>query len=268
MTADMHTHSLQSHDSDCKLEDMYKAELAKGTEIFAVTNHIDISYAKERDIFAAISGTKEEIESVAVQEGHKILFGIELGEGFWNKELCERVLNFASYDVVLGSVHAVRYAGLDGSYSAIDFSALSDETIAKFLNTYFDDVLELVETTDFDILAHLPCPLRYINGIYQQSVSLAPYREQIKRILQKVIERGCALEVNTSTLTLLGQPMPDADILRAYYDMGGRRITIGSDAHEARHASRQFPEVLKLLKEIGFEYIYYYEQRKPIAISI
>lgn len=268
MIADMHTHSCQSHDSPCKLEEMYQAQIAKGTEIFAVTNHIDIAFAEERDVFSVINGTKAEIENISLANGHKILFGIELGEGFWNKEICQKVLNYASYDVVLGSVHQVRYPGIDGPYSQVDFSALPQSVLEKFLDTYFDDILTLLDTTDFDILAHLTCPIRYMCVFHKRTISLAPYRAKIEQILQKVIARDIALEVNTSNMKPLGQPMPDADILRTYYHLGGRRITIGSDAHEVQYASRQFPEVLQLLKSIGFEHIYYYEQRKPIALAI
>lgn len=53
-TADMHTHSEYSHDSVCKTEDMYSAQLKKSTEIFAVTDHFDTASYTDYDVFFPI----------------------------------------------------------------------------------------------------------------------------------------------------------------------------------------------------------------------
>ena len=37
--ADMHTHSVNSHDSVCAIEDMCLMQIKRGTNIFAVTDH-------------------------------------------------------------------------------------------------------------------------------------------------------------------------------------------------------------------------------------
>ncbi len=266
--ADMHTHSRQSHDSQCKIEDMYRAQIARGTEIFAVTNHVDVSYVDQWDIFSGIPAARAEIDEISLPDGHKILFGIEISESFWNEPVAQKALTLLPYDVIIGSVHSVRLKGYDTAYSWMDFSVLPQQTIRAFLDAYFDDVLTLLDTTDFDILAHLTCPLRYINGKYGKNISLAPYQAKIEKILKRVIGRGVALEVNSSSLSLLGVPMPDRSILQQYYDMGGKLITLGSDAHSHENASFAFEDIIAMLKDIGFDSIYYYENRKPTALPI
>ena len=83
-----------------------------------------------------------------------------------NLHVLQLQVDLVDYDVVIGSVHLVKYKDLTCAYSGIDFSKLKEETIIEYLDAYFDDVLTMIETTDFDILAHLTCPLRYIKGKY------------------------------------------------------------------------------------------------------
>ena len=50
--------------------------------------------------------------------------------------------------------------------------------------------------------------------------------------------------------------------------MGGKLITVGSDAHITENASTHFEEAIKFIKETGFENLYYYKERKPVAYKI
>lgn len=50
--------------------------------------------------------------------------------------------------------------------------------------------------------------------------------------------------------------------------MGGRMITLGSDAHLAQNASTHFDDAVKMLKEIGFDSVYYFKKRKPFVVHI
>ena len=137
-----------------------------------------------------------------------------------------------------------------------------------FLDAYFDDMLTMLETTDFDILAHLTCPLRYINGKYNFGIDISCYESKIEEILMRIIKKGIALEVNTSAYEVLNDFMPSAAILKKYYAMGGYLITLGSDAHIAKNAAIHFDKAIQTLKTIGFGNIFYYKNRKPIQITI
>ena len=53
---------------------------------------------------------------------------------------------------------------LEMPYSKIDFSQLSIEKVYEYMDCYFNDIITMIEETDFDILAHLTCPLKYIKG--------------------------------------------------------------------------------------------------------
>lgn len=269
MLADMHTHSENSHDSVCKIEDMCNSQKKRGTSVFAVTDHFDTASFNDYDIFSPISSSCKTVAEIKKKQGNLlVLSGIEISEGFWYPNIYEKAINLEKYDAVIGSVHLVRYKNLSYAYSKIDFSALDKETISAYTNAYFNDMLEMTETADFDILAHLTCPLRYINGKYKIKTDLSRYNDKIEEILRRIIRMGISLEVNTSSFDVLNDFMPPSDILKKYYSMGGYLITLGSDAHTAENASAHFDKALNKLKEIGFKNIFYYKNRKPHQITI
>lgn len=267
---DMHTHSEYSHDSVCPIGEMCRAQLDRGTDIFAVTDHCDVFAFERYNIYTPIQKAWETVQALneAYRGQIRILSGVEIGEGFWFPEKLKKVEKLCPYDVIIGSVHCVRFGELTKAYSRIDFSEFSTERVCDYLDAYFDDILAMIDATDFDILAHLTCPLRYITGKFRIRVDMARFQGKIHRILEKIIARGVALEVNTSAYGVMGEFMPGEDIVRQYYDMGGRLVTVGSDAHVAANAANYIPQAVEMLKSVGFRQIFYYQGRKPQGISI
>ena len=102
-----------------------------------------------------------------------------------------------------------------------------------------------------DVLAHLTCPLRYINGKYKRNVSSRRYEEKIIEILKYIIENAIAMEINTSGIGN-GFLMPDEWIIKKFKDMDGYLVTLGSDTHMSQNVGNGFGEVLEILKEYGF----------------
>ena len=269
MMTDMHTHSVSSHDSVCEIRDMRQAQAARGMAAFAVTDHFDTCSYGDYDVFTPIRRAYETVCRLN-EEGSpcRALMGIEIGESFREPAVYERVRNLVPYDAVIGSVHLVEFGGKLEAYSRTDFSAFSVGEIYEYLDRYFDDLLTMIGFLDFDILAHLTCPLRYITGKYGFSVDLTRFDGKIRRILEEIIHRGIALEVNTSCVGTMGELMPPANIIKAYRDMGGRLVTLGSDAHRAEDAAACFEEALKVLRDNGFDTLCGYENRQAVLIPI
>lgn len=267
---DMHTHSEHSHDSVCKIEDMANAQMEKGIDGFAVTDHFDTHSYLRYDVVTPIGEAAKKARALndALQGKCRVLTGVEISEGFWHPEVYETVRRLTDYDVVLGSVHLVQYEELTRAYSGLDFSSIPRETVEKYLDQYFDDMLTMLEQVEFDVLCHLTCPLRYVNGKFSLAIDRARYDEKIDLILRKIIKKGIALEVNTSSYELLGDFLPDREVLERYYKMGGYLITVGTDAHTPQNAGKNWQEAISLLREIGFKNLFYYENRKPYQISL
>lgn len=265
----MHTHSEYSHDSQCKIEDMCLSQIEKGTNIFAVTDHFDTASYVDYDVFTPIKSSYDMVKKLNMKYAGKckILAGVELSEGFWYKDVLEEITKMLSYDVIIGSVHLVKYKELTTAYSKINFSELPQNIVEEYLNQYFDDILMMFDTTDFDILAHLTCPLRYIEGKFKFNINLNMFEDKITAILKRTVNDEKALEVNTSGYGIINDFMPAMDIIKKYRDLGGRLITLASDAHIKENASVHFGMAMEALKDIGFKSLYYYENRRPIELK-
>lgn len=270
MIADMHTHSFFSHDSRCSIEDMCRAQIEKGTHIFAVTDHFDMYAAEQEDVSSPILAACKEVEKINEKFGEQclVLAGAELGEAGRFPKNAETAHTIYPFDVIIGSVHWVEFGGEMNAYSRVDFSAFSENEIYDYLKIYFYDLLIMLKTADIDIAAHLTCPIRYIKGRFGIDIDLSRFDEIIAEILQTVIDRKIALEINTSSYPMYGDFLPSVDIIKQYHAMGGRLITLASDAHTSENASFAFPEAIKALREIGFDNAYYFVKRKPFEIKL
>src|SRR5699024_11463157 len=110
-----------------------------------------------------------------------------------------------------------------------------------------------------NILGHLDLVKRYKRLDVNRN-----FHEIIREIFREIIPKGKGIEINTSGFAYgLGSAMPSEDILQLYKDCGGEIITIGSDAHKAEHVAHEFPQSLKLLQKVGFEYIATFAKQRP-----
>lgn len=268
---DMHTHSRASHDSECDVLDMQRAAQKNGLAGFAVTDHCDIEYYESQNIDGILTNSIQDARKADKNGKTEVLRGVEIGESTWHKNIAEQIIKRFDFDVVIGSVHAVKFDKYKMPYSQIDFKKMGRETAEKYLNQYFDDMLEMIESCSFDILAHLTCPLRYINGKYEMGIDCKMYDNKIKSILEHIIERKIALEINTSCVyegSRYCELMPERWIIQMYKDMGGYLVTTGSDAHIAENSANGFDVLYDTLKQIGFKNTYYYKNRYAIQCAI
>lgn len=271
MRFDMHTHSESSHDSVCPVSEMARAAEDRGLSGFAVTDHCDIEFCETQDLKKIVNQSVADAKRADETERIKVLHGIEIGEFIWHKDVADKILENTDFDVVIGSVHAVGFDGYEMPYSQIDFSEMEKKTIEAYMEKYFDDMLEMIENCDIDILAHMTCPLRYINGKYKAGIDSRKYENKIKKILEYIIKKDIALEINTSCVyegSAYCEFMPEEWIILLYKSMGGYLITTGSDAHIAKNSANSFDKLYEFLAEAGFEKTYYYENRKPVGYSV
>lgn len=268
---DCHTHTNHSHDSRCSLDDLCEAACAAGLAGISVTDHADIEYARTSDVRERVRASFLDADAhrTAYAGRLRVLRGVEIGEGLWDPESTAQILSDSPFDVVIGSVHAVRMAGYERPYSCIDFGGMPRELIPVFLHTYFDDMLDMVQHTDMDILAHVTCPLRYIVGKYGIPVDMVPYGGQIDEILKAAAARGLALEVNTScTGSAYDSLLPYEEILRRFRRFGGTRFTVGSDCHTADRCGLSFPRAVTALRAVGVCEAVYFENRRPVPYAL
>jgi histidinol-phosphatase (PHP family) len=263
---DFHSHTNNSEDSKQTIDSLCCSAINMGLKGIAITDHADIWFYDERDYLKTIG--KSISDAKYAKDKYKndleVFVGIELAEYLSSPEKGNLVLDLHNFDVILGSVHSIKYGDMNDSYSRINFgNDVSNATIDGFLREYFNRVYEMATKTDFDILTHLNCPFRYINGKFGRNISIKPYENIIKEIFSVIIERNISLEVNTSGIgTALNSTMPDLETISLYKKMGGKLITLGSDAHTPEGVAKGFKKVIPLLNEIGFVEYCFFRDRK------
>ena len=86
----------------------------------------------------------------------------------------------------------------------------------------------------------------------------------IEKILRRAIQDGKGIEVSTSSFQYGLQDLtPSETILELYHELGGRVLTIGSDAHSPHRLADHIPEVREILREIGFREFCTFERMQP-----
>ena len=89
--------------------------------------------------------------------------------------------------------------------------------------------------------------------------------EYVEPILKMAIEDGKGIELNTSSFKYgLKDLMPSRKILKKYYELGGRIITIGSDTHETQHLADHILEVREELRTLGFGEFCTFDRMKAV----
>ncbi|HEX2949982.1 MAG TPA: PHP domain-containing protein [Armatimonadota bacterium] len=195
--------------------------------------------------------------------------GVEVAEYMFDPTHAEQIMNLTDYDVIIGSVHSIAYDNWD-SYSRTNFDVtVPREKILTYLKRYFAEMQRMIECAHINVLAHITCPFRYINGKYGRNIDVSIFAEQIEQILHDIIDKGIALELNTSGLNIgWGEFMPSREILACYSRLGGELITLGSDAHISQNVGGGLKDGLALLQEVGYKYYASYCNKKIRMIRI
>lgn len=96
-----------------------------------------------------------------------------------------------------------------------------------------------------------------------REINFELHKEIIDQIFIKLIKKNIGIELNTSGLRYgLKDFHPCRRNLERYKELGGKIITMGSDAHKASDIMKDFNKAREELKEIGFEKFCTFEKRK------
>lgn len=266
MLWDTHMHSQYSGDSDAPQDTMIQAAIEKHLGGICFTDHLDIDYPDEPDLFLLdLPNYTASVLALQSQYGERfpIRFGIELGLQPHLAALHSDILTQYPFDFVIGSSHVVH--GLDPYYPKFYEGRSEEECYLE----YFTSILENIKAFDgFDVYGHIDYVVRYGPNRNEQ-YSYQKYRDIIDEILSLLIEKGKGIEINTGGFKYgLGHPNPTEDIIARYRELGGEIITIGADAHKPEHVAFDFDKVPQILKDAGFKYFTVFKERKPEFIKL
>lgn len=253
---DYHVHTSFSGDCEETMEQTVKTAILKGGTEICFTDHLDYDYPTEENFKFDSVAFKQEFDRIKDKYGHDISMkmGIEVGlQAHVINETREFLKGFEA-DFVLCSFHVADYQDM---YNG-DF--YNNRTSEDAWLTYFNDVKKVLhDFKDYSVVGHLDIPKRYNEKARQ--VSLDSYSEILTEVLNLIIKDNKGIEVNMSGLrTDQNETLPSREILELYFELGGRNITIGSDAHYHQDVYSHYHQVIEMLKDIGFTAINTYHK--------
>ena len=274
--SDMHTHSDHSHDAKIPMPQIYEGCRKSGIKIMAAADHYDGCFCADGPYdWSHIRNSNAEADELSARyDDGMVLRSIELGEPQWDAEQSRRVIAESNFDVVVGAIHAVKSPMFEDKqllkrcFSQLKYDELTARQIYDLMDAYYRDNLEMVKTMDIDICAHLTCVVGYFMSRHGIFVGVEQFKDEIRQILQVLIDKGIALEVNFSGYPASGITSPHQWIIQMYRDMGGYLICMATDAHSPARTGAGYEQGVQLLKDMGFRHVFYYKDRKPVPCTL
>lgn len=244
MFSDYHVHSEFSFDSEEKIDNIISKAIELKMNQIVITDHEDFNWPVEGETplidlpkyNLVLSQKKEQYKNKI-----KLFKGIELGLMKGTGTQCLELINALALDFIIGSCHIVD--NMDPYYT--DFWKNRQDRDAFEL--YFKTLLEgLLEFSQIDTLGHLDYVVRYSPN-KDSNYSPRDYQDVIDEILKFIIEKDIKLEINTSNLSKgFDFFNPHTDIIKRYKELGGKYVTLGSDAHKAKYIGYGFDKAYEI----------------------
>ena len=259
---DYHMHSLVSFDGKESGEDMLRAAEKAGLKEICFTDHIDFDPRATEQVMRFAGETYSRAYDHLTSQTVKIRRGLEYGMIVDRPELMGQALAMRDFDFVIGSVHFVD--GWDIYFAPY----WEGKTMEQAERRYLEEILACVKVhDDFDVLGHLTYISKAWNNPTNRPVEYGLYADLVDEIFRELIRKGKGIEVNTSGMGRSGVYLPSREYVQRFYDLGGRIVTVGSDAHTGDRVGEHCLDAAKMVAEI-FGYVCTFEKRQPIFHKI
>ena len=254
---DYHLHSNFSCDCKAAMAEMCQAAVDHGVPEIGFTEHYDLHPGEQCRDWFRLAPWSAEFERVRAQFDGQLVVraGIEIGEPHIYQAEAQAMIARYPFDYVLGSLH---WVGPECIFDANYFRRSPKDAFRLF----FEELERMTRVGGFDILSHFDVPVRVgfdVYGYYDPK----EHEDCIRPVLKNVIEKGIALDLNTKGLDIPANVLtPGLDILRWYVELGGERITFGSDAHRPVRVGDKIDVAMAIAKEAGLRFVTMYERRE------
>lgn len=260
---DLHTHTRFSCDSQAEMSEMCRAALTQGVQVLGITEHFDLipedpcqGFFQADDWWESFHRCQEQFKGLV-----SLRAGIEIGEPHRFAHQVDQLLDSYPWDYALGSLH---WVGNRMVFDKETFTAPPTEVYSD----YFEELVHMVREGRFSVLSHMDIVKHYGFMAYGR-FDPEPHQDPIREVLRLCVERDLALEVNTGPLRRpVAATSPAREILRWYRQEGGRRLTLGSDAHSPEELGQGIDQALRAALEVGFSELTDFTRMKPKELEL
>lgn len=252
---DSHSHTHFSTDSEMQAVDAIRAAEAAGVGL-VFTEHLDYDYPGELEFEFAPEAYWAEYEPL---RGADLRLGVEVGMRPTTLDRSRDFVGKVSFDLVIGSIHIVD--GADLYYQ----ECYEGRDKQEFFARYYELMAEQIYSHDFiDVLGHIDYISRYA-PFTNPEVEYGTFHDGIDAVLRAAIETNTVMELNTRRLgssLALKELMP---VYRRYHELGGRYVTLGSDAHTPDAIGAHFGRAVELAHAAGLKIVTFVERKMELC---
>lgn len=255
---DFHIHTDISYDGHTTGEAVVEAARKAGLKEICFTDHLDYdpmdrSHRMDFDT-QAYNRAYDHLQA----EGLKILRGCEFGMLTDTPQVLEEDLQRRHFDFVIASVHFID--GRDPYFP--EFWAYHNVEQAE--QRYLQTLLECLRLhDDFDVMGHLTYISKTRYNPLKRPIRYDEHAGIIDEIFRTLVRKEKGMEINTSGVDICGVYLPEAEFLHRFKELGGRIVTVGSDAHDARRVGQYCDRAIAMARDV-FGYVCTFEDRKPV----
>lgn len=254
MLFDNHLHTAFSFDSRMDIKEALKQAKQEGIGL-AVTDHLDLNLDYRSFDPNEYRTFYEKYRKMG------IMLGTEAGMDPRYAEKTEEFVEVSAPDFILGSIHCIYD---DNIYAKGTFHKYERE---EFWQLYFSYVLECLNTHPFiDSLAHLDYPAR-LTPYGVPGFSFKEHEKHIVPIYEHLIKEGIALELNLKRFLDHKNHAEFKEHFSVYRELGGRLVTLGSDAHQREAVGKKIREAYRLVSSLDLKAVHFH-QHDPMVDQI
>lgn len=248
---DCHIHTDFSTDSKMKIEDAIRVSNDLGIGLI-ITDHMDYKHHIPGEFIFDPDQYFNEYEKY---RNDKLLLGVEIGFREDSLEEIKNLKNDYPFDFIIGSIHVVNK--MDIYYKEYYIGKSKEQAYEEYLKA----ILLLVKHYDlYDSLGHMDYITRY--SLYEdKGLYYRDFPDLIDEILKEIAYAEKAIEINTRKIHDKKTADNFIEILKRFKELGGKYITIGSDAHKAEDIAINFKRADELTQICNLKSVYYKERK-------
>jgi histidinol-phosphatase (PHP family) len=272
---DQHLHSWHSMDSETPPRENVLAAIQMGLAAITFTDHFD-SHASEWPMCRLnYADYSRDLARLRDEFGRRIFIGQGI-EVCFQPERMNFILDYLDahdFDMILLSVHWSRGKAFHRREHWAGFS------VRQAAGLYFQAVLDAARCAGelkrqrgrrvFDVLGHLDLIKRYSFSFFNDANVVTGHEDLIDEILHTCVEADLVPEINTSPLrNQAPEAMPGPNVIQRYAELGGRSVSLGSDAHRAAAIGQHLAEVAASLPSLGISSLAQFKARERNEVTL
>lgn len=255
MLFDTHMHTKYSADSDMLLENAVIAAQQNDIGI-VVTEHLDYDFPGDTPFEF---DPQQYLKEYAPYRSNALHLGVEVGMQQHTAEQSAAFVRSADFDEVICSLHVID--GCDLYYKECYAGKTDHECYTRYLTM----MAHLIAQHDFaDVLGHIDYICRYA-PFNPPDIVLADYSDLIDTIWKTLLDKGIVPEINTRRFDDSNNIAPLLKLYERYAQLGGKYVTIGSDAHKAANVGFKLREAADMALSLGLQPVYFARRQMQLC---